>query len=179
MLFRSGYHQIRMHPDDIQKTAFSTHLGHYEYVVMPFGLCNAPATFQQLMNNIFAPFLRKFVLVFFDDILVYSKSLAEHVEHLKQVLEVFRTHELTAKMSKCKFEQKQVEYLGYVISRQGVATDPAKIEDIINWKTPDSVKKLQSFLGFTGYYRRFIELYALICQPLHNVFRKKCFSLGS
>ena len=175
---RSGYHQIKMHPDDIQKTAFSTHLGHYEYVVMPFGLCNAPATFQELMNTIFAKFLRKFVLVFFDDILVYSKSLSEHEEHLKQVLEILRQHELKAKMTKCKFEQKQVEYLGYVISGQGVATDPAKIQDIVDWKTPDTVKKLQSFLGFTGYYRRFIPFYALICQPLHNILKKNAFTWG-
>jgi hypothetical protein len=148
---RSGYHQIRMNPADIAKTAFSTHLGHYEYLVMPFGLTNAPATFQQLMNNIFSAHLRKFVLVFFDDILIYSKSLAEHRHHLSKVLQILRLHQLKAKLSKCTFATASVDYLGHVLSGSGVATDPSKIEDITNWETPTTIKQLRQFLGLTGY----------------------------
>jgi hypothetical protein len=121
-----------MKPEDIHKTAFSTHMGHYEYRVMPFGLSNAPATFQELMNNIFATHLRKFVLVFFDDILVYSPDSDTHKQHLTMVLQILRQHQLKAKLSKCTFGQNQVEYLGHIISGQGVATDPSKIADIVH-----------------------------------------------
>ena len=173
---RSGYHQIRMSPEDIPKAAFRTFLGHFEYLVMPFGLSNAPSTFQELMNTIFAPYLRKFVPVFFDDILIFSRSLKEHLEHIKLVMELLRENQLYAKMSKCVFEVQQVEYLGHVISEKGVATDPQKISAIAEWPTPKNITKLRSFLGLASYYRRFIKGYDVICRPLHDLLKKGNFS---
>lgn len=153
---RSGYHQIRMHPKDIQKTAFSTHMGHYEFLVMPFNMTNASATFQSLMNTVLAEVLRKFALVFFDDILIYSSDAQQHILHLRTVLDILRQHKLYAKLSKCSFMQSEVEYLGHIISGDGVATDHSKIITIQQWPTPENVTQLRSFLGLTGYYRRFI-----------------------
>ncbi|GJT86340.1 putative mitochondrial protein [Tanacetum coccineum] len=164
-----------MHEEDVAKTTFTTHQGHYEFLVMPFGLTNAPSTFQSLMNEVFKPFLRKFTLVFFDDILIYSKSLVDHVVHLQSVLQVMRHNQLYAKLSKCVFGSKQVEYLGHVISDKRVAIDPSKIKAMENWLVPANVKQLRGFLGLTGHYKRFIKACASISKPLTLLLQKNGF----
>ena len=141
---RSGYHQIWMKEEDIHTTAFKTHLGHYEYLVMPFGLSNAPATFQSLMNEIFKPYLRKFVLIFVDDILVYSTNLQEHVIQVRKIFNILRVNQLYAKWSKCKIGVSEVDYLGHIISANGVSVDQRKIQAVMDWPTPDNLKALRS-----------------------------------
>jgi hypothetical protein len=169
---KAGYHQIRLAPGEEQKTAFQTHNGHYEFRVMAFGLTGAPATFQHAMNASLAPVLRKFALVFFDDILIYSATYSEHLEHVKAVLDILRRDNWQAKMSKCAFAQKQVAYLGHVISAAGVATDDTKIQTIRDWVQPTNLKQLRGFLGLSGYYRKFIRHYAVISQPLTSLLKK-------
>jgi hypothetical protein len=169
---RSGYHQVRIKGEDIHKTAFRTRYGHYEFVVVPFGLTNAPATFMCLMNNVLNKFLDKFVLVFIDDILIYSKNREEHEEHLRLVLQVLREHQLYAKFSKCDFFQKQIHYLGHVISEEGVAVDPDKIRSIMEWPTPKDVSDIRSFMGLAGYYRRFIKGFSKIGCPITALQKK-------
>lgn len=169
---RSGYHQIKLAPGEEYKTSFQTHNGHFEFRVMAFGLTGAPATFQRAMNEVLAPFLRKFALVFFDDILIYSPTYETHLDHVMAVLEVLLKEEWRVKLSKCAFAQNKVSYLGHIISANGVATDESKIETIKLWPRPTSLKELRGFLGITGYYRKFIRHYAVISQPLTALLRK-------
>ncbi|CAA0827428.1 Uncharacterized mitochondrial protein AtMg00860, partial [Striga hermonthica] len=169
---QSGYHQLKIKESDIAKTAFRTRYGLYEFVVMPFGLSNAPAVFSDLMNRIFHPYLDIFVIVFIDDILIYSKSQKEHEEHLRVVLETLRREKLYAKFSKCEFWLQQVSFLGHVITQAGIEVDPSKVSAVQNWSTPRSPSEVRSFLGLAGYYRRFIEGFFKIALPLSQLTRK-------
>ena len=165
----SGYHQIAVASEGVHKTAFRTRYGHFEFRVMPFGLTNAPATFQRLMNNVLRPYLDKFVVVYLDDILVYSRDLSEHREHLRLVLGLLRQHKLHVKRSKCEFAMERVSYLGHVIDTSGVHMDPAKVDAVQAWPTPRNVKDVRSFVGLAGYYRRFIKGFSAISAPLHEL----------
>ncbi|KAI3802550.1 hypothetical protein L1987_30686 [Smallanthus sonchifolius] len=169
---RSGYHQLRVRDEDISKTAFRTRYGHFEFLVMPFGLTNAPAVFMDLMNRVCKPYLDQFVIVFIDDILIYSKSQEEHEEHLRLILELLKQEQLYAKFSKCDFWIREVQYLGHVINEKGIHVDPAKVEAIKNWAAPTTPTEVRQFLGLAGYYRRFIEGFSKIAQPLTSLTQK-------
>ncbi|GKE09974.1 putative reverse transcriptase domain-containing protein [Tanacetum coccineum] len=159
---RSGYHQLRVWEEDILKTTFRTRYGHYEFQVMPFGLTNALAVFMNLMNRVCKPYLDKFVIVFIDNILIYSKSEEEHAEHLKSISELLKKEELYAKFSKCEFWLSKVQFLGHMIDSEGIHMDPAKIESIKDWASPKTPIEIRQFLGLAGYYRRFIEGFSKI-----------------
>ena len=158
------------------KTAFRTNEGHYEFLVMSFGLCNVPASFQSTMNILFQPYLRKFVIVFFDDILVYSKSLENHISHLDIVIQCLMTNQFFLKRNKCLFAQESVEYLDHIISKDGIDSNLEKICAMIAWSTPTTLKQLREFLGLTGFYWKFVQPYASIVAPLINLLKRDSFT---
>ncbi|KAJ9566214.1 hypothetical protein OSB04_002180 [Centaurea solstitialis] len=169
---RSGYHQMRVREEDIAKTAFRTRYGHYEFLVMPFGLTNAPAVFMDLMNRVCRPYLDKFVIVFIDDILIYSQNKEDHEQHLRRILELLKAEKLYAKFSKCEFWIREVHFLGHVVNKEGIHVDPAKVEAIKKWEAPKTPTEIRQFLGLAGYYRRFIANFSKIAQPLTTLTQK-------
>ena len=169
---RSGYHQLKIRATHIPKIAFTTRYGLYEYTVMSFGLTNAPIYFMYLMNKVFMELLDKFVVVFIYDILVFSKIKEEHAEHLRLVLLKLREHKLYAKRSKCEFWLKEISFLGHVVSNGGIAVDPSKVRDVLNWKPLTDMGEIRSFLGLVGYYRRFIDGFSKLAKPMTALLEK-------
>ena len=166
---RSGYHQLKIRAADVPKTVFRTKYGHYEFLVMSFGLTNAPAAFMTLMNGIYKPYLDLFVIVFIDDILIYSKSRKKHEEHLKIVLELLREKIRYAKFSKCEFCLDSVSFLEHVVSKDGVMVDPSKIKAVKSWVRPTNVTEVRSFFGLASYYRRFVKGFSSVASQLKNL----------
>jgi hypothetical protein len=169
----SGYHKIKIRPCDIPKIAFSTRYGLYEYLVMSFGLTNAPAYFMYLMNSVFMRELDKFVVVFIYDILIYSKTKEDHAHYIRVVLQRLRDHRLYAKFSKCEFWLDSVKFLGHTISSEGISVDPTKVQEVMDWKPPTSVHQVRSFLGLAGYYHRFIPDFSKIAKPMTEILKKE------
>jgi hypothetical protein len=169
---RSGYHQLKIRESDIPKTTFHTRYGLYEYIVMSFGLTNAPAYFMYLMNKVFMEYLDKFVVVFIDEILIFSKMEEEHEKHLRMVLEKLRSNQLYAKFSKCEFWLTEDTFLGHVISVGGVSIYPSKVKDVLNWVPPTNASEIQCFLGLVGYYRQFIKDFSKIAKPMTRLLEK-------
>ena len=156
----------------INTTIKSSRYGHYEFLAMPFGVTNAPAAFMDLMNRIFKPYLDNFIVVFIDDILIYSKSIEEHEQHLRLALQTLREQKLYAKLSKCEFWLDHVMFLGHVVSKDGISVDPQKVEAVVNWPRPTNVTEVRSFLGLAGYYRRFVRDFSKIALPLTQLTQK-------
>jgi hypothetical protein len=169
---RLGYHQLKIQESDIPKITFCTRYGLYEYTVMSFRLTSAPTSFMYLMNKVFMEYLDKFVVVFIDDILVFSRTEEEHEVHLRLVLEKLRAHQLYAKFSKCEFWITEVAFLGHIISAGGVSVELSKVKEIINWMPPTSVSEIRSFLGLVGYYRCFIKDFSKIAKPIMRLLEK-------
>src|ERR1700682_375681 len=169
---RSGYWQVRIAEEDVPKTAFRTRYGHYEFLVMPFGLTHAPASFMHLMQQTLRKYLDDFVIVFLDDVLVYSRSKEEHDKHLRIVLETLRENKLYAKLSKCEFYSKEISFLGHVINEHGIKMEPSKVDAVSKWPQPKNVHDIRSFLGLAGYYRRFVKDFSKIASPLTELLHK-------
>jgi hypothetical protein len=169
---RGAYNLIRINPGEEWKTAFRTRYGLFEYLVMPFGLCNAPATFQAMINDVLHDYLDKCVIIYLDDILVYSTTREQHTKDVRNILKKLRQHKLWAKLEKCKFYQDSVEFLGYIITREGIKMDEKKVESVLSWPTPKTVKDIQAFLGFANFYRRFIRSYSKIITSITRLLRK-------
>ena len=168
-----GYHQLRVRETDISKTAFRTRYGHFEFTVMPFGLTNALAAFMNLMHRVFHPYLDRFVVVFVDDILIYSEIEEDHEDHLRVILQTLRDHQLYVIFSKCEFWLTEVRFLGHVVSASGVSVDPKKVEAVMSWERPKSIFEIHSFLGLVEYYRRFIEDFSRLTTSMTNSTRKE------
>ena len=169
---RSGYHQLKIKESDIPKSVFRTRYGHYEFLVMSFGLTNAPAAFMDLMNRVFKDYLDKFVIVFIDDILIYSRSEEDHEQHLEAVLQRLREKQLYAKFKKCEFWLETISFLGHVVSKRGIKVDLGKVAAVQDWKIPTNVGEVRSFLGLAGYYRKFVKGFSKIASPLTELTRK-------
>jgi hypothetical protein len=165
----SGFHQVRIAPEDVHKTAFNTRYGSYEFTVMPFAMTNSPSAFMRLMNNTLKPFLDKFVVVYIDDVLIYSKTESEHLKHIELVLSTLKSANLRLKISKCSFAQPSTKFLGFFINDKGLHVDPAKVSAVVSWAPPNDITSVRAFLGFTGFYRRFIKDYAKIAAPLTDL----------
>jgi len=169
---RLGYHQLKIKREDVPKTAFQTRYGHYEFLVLPFGLTNALAYFMDLMNRVFHPYLDKFVVVFIDDIFVYSKSGEDHAEHLCIVLSTLAYHKLYAKFKKCEFWMEKVHFLGHASSKEGISIDLAKVTAVVDWPRPTHIIEVRSFLGMAQYYHRFVKDFSKAALPLTQLLRK-------
>jgi Reverse transcriptase (RNA-dependent DNA polymerase) len=165
----SGYRQIKMRDEDKPKTAFNTPPGHFEWNVLPFGLTNAPATFQSTMNTILAEVFGKFALVYLDDILIFNKNAEDHEKHIRIVLEILRKHKFYCKMSKCEFNKPEVKYLGHIVGRDGVKVEPVKVKAVANWPVPTTVTEVQAFLGLANYFHTFIHGHSSVTGPLTDL----------
>ncbi len=175
---RSAYNLVRIREGDEWKTALITPSGHYEYLVMPYGLSNAPSVFQEFMNEVFREFLHRSVIVYIDDILIYSRNLADHRHHVAQILQKLRQFRLYLKLEKCEFHRPTVQFLGYIIGREGIQMDQGKVTAVAEWPTPQTIKELQRFLGFANFYRRFIKGFSLLTAPLTTLLHGKPKSLS-
>ena len=169
---KSGYHQVRIRPEDEWKSTFKNKDGLNDWAMMLFGLSNAPSTFMRIITQVLRTFVEKFVVVYFDDILIYSKTLTDHLDHLRQVCQVLRNDSLYGNLKKCEFMTSRVTFLGFVVTPDGVSADPEKIRSIVEWSEPTSIHEVRSFHGLATFYRRFIKGFSTIVAPITDCIRK-------